>query len=122
MRGKAMDIGEKLKKVRKIRKYRLKDLAEKTNLSISYLSDIENGRSTPPLQTLQILCETLDIPMYELFREIEPMLVKETARNQELYALLEDFNEWDEGDKNELLSYLRAKRSARKETPDKAEK
>lgn len=122
MRGKAMDIGEKLKKVRKIRKYRLKDLAEKTNLSISYLSDIENGRSTPPLQTLQILCETLDIPMYELFREIEPMLVKETARNQELYALLEDFNDWDEGDKNELLSYLRAKRSARKETPDKAEK
>lgn len=117
-----MDIGEKLKKVRKIRKYRLKDLAEKTNLSISYLSDIENGRSTPPLQTLQILCETLDIPMYELFREIEPMLVKETALNQELYALLEDFNEWDEGDKNELLSYLRAKRSARKENPDKAVK
>lgn len=117
-----MEIGEKLKKIRKSKKYRLKDLAERTNLSISYLSDIENNRSTPPLQTLQILCETLEIPIYELFREIEPMLVKESPLHQELYSLLEDFNEWDEGDKNELLSYLRAKRSARKENPDKPEK
>lgn len=32
---------------------RLKDLAERTGLSVSYLSDLERGRTQPPLKTLE---------------------------------------------------------------------
>jgi len=52
---------------RKIREERLKrnlkqyQLANKANISNTYLSDIETGRTTPSLKTLKKIAKALDV-------------------------------------------------------------
>jgi len=108
-----MNIGEILRKARLKNKLRLKDVADRTNLSVSYISDIEHGKSTPPVDTLQSLCNALDVSIYSFFHEDEPMLMMEKNISEELYELIRDFEEWDVRDKEELLSYLRVKKTSR---------
>lgn len=111
-----MKIGDKIRKARKSKNYVLKDVSKLTNISVSYLSDIENDRSNPPLDTLEILCKVLDIPLYDFFPTDHAMLVKEDDPDTlELHSLLQDFRNWDRRDKDELISYLKAKRLTREE-------
>jgi transcriptional regulator with XRE-family HTH domain len=44
----------------------LKDLADKTDLSVPYLSDIERGNVNPTLQTLTTLADALDLTLADL--------------------------------------------------------
>jgi transcriptional regulator with XRE-family HTH domain len=44
----------------------LKDLADKTDLSVPYLSDIERGNVNPTLQTLTTLADALDLTLGDL--------------------------------------------------------
>lgn len=56
------EFGEYLKQVRKKAGLTLADLGAKTNLSHSYLSQIETGKKGPPsFEVLHTLAETLDI-------------------------------------------------------------
>ena len=111
-----MKIGEKIREARKSKNYVLKDVSRITKFSMSYLSDIENDRSTPPIATLEILCKALDISLYDVFpREDEMHLNENDPDTVELHLLTRNFKDWDKRDKDELLSYLRAKNSARKE-------
>src|SRR5258708_6879690 len=52
--------------LRKSRNYTLKDLAVLTGLSISFLSDLERGRSNPSVQTLQLLAKTYSVTLNTL--------------------------------------------------------
>jgi len=111
-----MKIGDKIRKARKSKGYILKDVSKLTNISVSYLSDIENDRSNPPLDTLEILCKVLDIPLYDFFPTDPAMLVQENDPDTlELHSLIQDFKDWDRRDRDELISYLRAKKHSREE-------
>lgn len=58
-------IGEKMKALRKERKLTLKDIAEKTSLSISFLSQIERMKSSMTLESLKKISEVLQVnPSY----------------------------------------------------------
>ena len=46
-------IGEKMKSLRKERKLTLKSLAEQTGVSISFLSQVERGKSSVTLESLK---------------------------------------------------------------------
>lgn len=46
---------------RKNRNYTLKQVAQLTGLSVSYISDIEQGRAEPTVKTLKLLAEALGI-------------------------------------------------------------
>ena len=50
-----MNLGKKLKHFRKCNGLSLKELSTLTNLSISFLSDIEHDRSNPSISNLKIL-------------------------------------------------------------------
>ena len=50
-------LGNDLKQYRKRKKLTLNVLSESTGLSISYISDIENGRTNPSLKTCQRFCD-----------------------------------------------------------------
>lgn len=54
-----MNVGKKIKSIRNIRGLTLKDLAEKTGLSISFISDIENGRRNPSPENLENIADAL---------------------------------------------------------------
>jgi len=63
-------LGSRLRALRKERELTLKQLANKTSLSVSLISQIELGRSTASLSTLRRLSAALDTALSELFRGI----------------------------------------------------
>src|SRR5665254_21456 len=66
-----MKIGEKLKFLRNEKDYTLKQLAQITGISISFISDIENGRRKPGLGNLEKLAVGLSVSASELIAEAD---------------------------------------------------
>jgi transcriptional regulator with XRE-family HTH domain len=66
-----MTLHERLKEMRRGRALTLKGLATRTGLSVSYLSDLERGRTMPPLPTLQALAAGLDITVLDLLTGVD---------------------------------------------------
>lgn len=64
-------IGEKLKIARELWGMTLKDTKELTGLSISYISDIERGRTKPSLKTLKKLSQCYRLRMTEVLEGTE---------------------------------------------------
>ena len=54
-------VGTILKTLRKERKLTLKDLAEQTNVSISFLSQVEHGKSSVTLESLKKIADALKV-------------------------------------------------------------
>lgn len=61
-----MKIGQRLKSLRVERNLTLKELAKNTKLSISFISDIENGRRNPSLDNLNKLAQGLGVSIDSL--------------------------------------------------------
>ena len=59
-------VGARLRHARLLNRLRLKDVAERANLSESMLSKIENDRAVPSLTTLHRLCKTLNLSVSAL--------------------------------------------------------
>jgi transcriptional regulator with XRE-family HTH domain len=61
-------LGRNIKFLRFRRQFSQADLAEKADISITYLSNIERGLKFPKADTLSQLAEGLDVEVYELFK------------------------------------------------------
>lgn len=107
-----MKIGNKLKQLRKSQSLSLKNLSELTGISVSFLSDIENERSNPSVDSLITIAEKLGIPVTCFFDEDFSSSLRQ-AELSPVLSLLEDFSSWSKSDKEELLHYLRAKQIIR---------
>jgi len=62
-------VGEKIKQVREDKALRLEDVAKRTGLAPSVLSQIENHMVSPPLGTLIRLAKALEVPVGLFFAE-----------------------------------------------------
>jgi len=60
-------IGHQIRRARKLRNMRLKDVSEATGLSISLISKIEHNKVDPSLSTLHRLAKALDTSVSALF-------------------------------------------------------
>ena len=56
-------IGGKIKLIRKSYNITLKELSNRTGLSVSFLSNIERSTASPTLEHLQLLCNALEVDM-----------------------------------------------------------
>ena len=65
--GAAGGIGNKLRLRRKVRGLSLREIAERSGLSIGLVSQIERGLTTPSLRSLKQICAALDMPIRWLF-------------------------------------------------------
>lgn len=61
------NIGTRIRNLRKSKGIQGKDFAEEAFISATYLSDIENGRTLPALDTLFDICNALDVPLSDFF-------------------------------------------------------
>lgn len=61
-------LGANLKRYRNYRKFSQAELAEKLDISIPFLSDVENGRKWISPNTLVKFASALNIEPYELFK------------------------------------------------------
>lgn len=66
-----MKLSDRLRELRTTRELTLKELAERTNLSVSFLSDIERGRTTPTLNTLESLAQGFGISVLDLLSGVD---------------------------------------------------
>lgn len=55
-----MSVGKRIKKVRLEKDLTLRELSKKVDISISFLSDIENERSNPSLERLKDIAKALN--------------------------------------------------------------
>lgn len=65
-----MQLGAKLRELRKVRRLTLAEVSERTQLSVSFLSDVERNRTRPSLETLEKLAQFYQITVNELLDEV----------------------------------------------------
>jgi transcriptional regulator with XRE-family HTH domain len=76
-------FGSNLRKFRSRREWSQLELAEKANISMNFLSEIERGNKWPSAETLQNLADSLGVEVYELFKlkdETSPSIEKQMER------------------------------------------
>ena len=66
-----VSVGREIRAIRQSQKITVADLSSRTGLSIGMLSKIENGHTSPSLNTLQNLAIALRMPLTSFFRRFE---------------------------------------------------
>lgn len=64
-----MVIGNRLRSLREQKKLSQGDIQKRTGLLRCYISRVENGFTTPSVETLEKMSQALGIPLYQLFYE-----------------------------------------------------
>lgn len=64
-----MKLGQRVRARRDALSLTLHEVARHAGISASYLSDIERGRRVPPVETLQRIAITLDVPVSSLDKD-----------------------------------------------------
>ena len=62
-----MNVGKVIKDIREAKKYKQKEVSASCNISVTYLSQIENNKREPTLSTLQIISKFLGTPLPIIF-------------------------------------------------------
>lgn len=75
-------IGERIRARRRKLRMSLDELAERTGLSKSFLSQIERAISSPSIESLELIAEALELPMFLFFIEDDAEKVV-TRRNEQ---------------------------------------
>ena len=81
------EISAKIHNLRKEKDLTLKDLSMKTDLSVSFLSQVENGYSSLAITSLKKIAEALNVPMSYFFKppETHNFLVK--AQEEKVFKI-----------------------------------
>ncbi|MFC3039814.1 helix-turn-helix domain-containing protein [Virgibacillus xinjiangensis] len=74
-------LGANIKQLRKRKKLTLKQISQQTGLSISFLSQLENGKSSATLESLKKISDTLGVNPSHFFDEPEKDPEEAIARN-----------------------------------------
>jgi transcriptional regulator with XRE-family HTH domain len=64
-------LGEKIRQLRKKRKWRQIDLAEEAGIHENYVSDIETGQKEICLRTLQLIATAFEMKTADLLKGID---------------------------------------------------
>ena len=66
-----MSLGATLRRIRKNQRLTLTKVSEQTNLSVSFLSDIERGKANPSMESIEKLSDVYCVDVDVLVRELE---------------------------------------------------
>lgn len=66
-----MQIGDRLRKLRREKKLTTTQLSKQSGVTQSTISEIENNNRSPQLDTLEKICQALEISMTELLYEAQ---------------------------------------------------
>lgn len=97
-----MSIGERIKSLRKQNKLTQVELAKKSNISRSYLADIENDRYNPSLETLKALSNSLNVNLSDIVSDNNESNISLNQRdkksiNNDLKELIDEFRSGTDG-------------------------
>lgn len=80
----------KIREYRKKRKLTIKELAELSGMSISYISQIERGEIDPSLSSLRKIAGAFHVPLYMLLDDVEVMGNLTLRKEQQIITYSED--------------------------------
>ena len=78
-----IEQGSIIRRMRKVQRMTIGELAERAELSISFISQLERGLTNPSISSLRRIALVLNLPLSSFFEEIHrdngPMLEKPNA-------------------------------------------
>lgn len=81
-----LEIGARIRKYRTEQGFSLRTLAEKVNITPSMLSQIENDQANPSINTLKLISNALNVPLYQFFTASntnpEDIIVRKSQRKK----------------------------------------
>lgn len=87
-------FGERLKKIRKSKRFSQEELAERAGINRSYLSQVENGHSSPTMEVVDKLAGALEVNIWKLLSSMEEKHYTYDSDDVfEMYPGLKDFLE-----------------------------
>ena len=78
-------IGTRIREFRKARGLTQEAVAERAEITVVYLSKIENGHVRPTLDLLSQICDTVGLDLGELFHSVSPNAA--TYQNEKVVQL-----------------------------------
>ncbi|MFZ5688628.1 MAG: helix-turn-helix domain-containing protein [Bacillota bacterium] len=66
-----MDIGKRIREIRKANGQKLLNISQQTGLSQPYISEIERGVKAPSVDTLEKICTALGVTLAEFFADTQ---------------------------------------------------
>jgi Uncharacterized conserved protein, contains double-stranded beta-helix domain len=88
------EIAEKIATLRKQKGYTLKELSDRAGLSISFLSQIENGSSSLAITSLKKIADALGVPIIFFFASNENHTFHVTAAEQKEFQIAGTGNQY----------------------------
>ena len=91
-----VDVGERIRKVRKLAGLTQRELAERIHMSQSYIADMERSRHNPSLSALKLIADALQVDVAEFVGN--GVTIQETGMTSDeidllmTYRLLSDDN------------------------------
>jgi transcriptional regulator with XRE-family HTH domain len=76
-----VDVGERLREIRRQRRATLRTVADRSGLSESFLSQVERGRSNASIGSLRRIAEALGVTVADLFEPSGPPSPRVLRRN-----------------------------------------
>src|SRR5699024_2962553 len=87
-------ISNKIKRLRLEKKMTLKDLSEKTELSVSFLSQIERGSSSLAITSLKKIADAFNVKMSYFFEEVDNHSYTSKLAEQQAYKIEGSYAEY----------------------------
>ncbi|MCU5745648.1 XRE family transcriptional regulator [Staphylococcus sp. SQ8-PEA] len=123
-----MNLGQKLKDLRKVKNLTQEELAERTDLTKGYISQIESSHASPSLDKFLIILEVLGTEPSDFFKQEAEMKVLYPKEQQITYDEYDDgyllnwlVNQSNEFEMEPLLITLRAYASYKQFAPSDSE-
>ncbi len=69
-------FGERVRLLRKEKRWTLEELADRAGLHVTYLSGLERGRRNPTLNVIAQLARALEVTLSTLFKEMRPEQIR----------------------------------------------
>lgn len=103
-----MKMSEKIKLLRKQRKWSQGDLADKLEVHITHISRIETGRYPPSLKLLKRMAELFEVTTDYLLYEDVDSVGQIDLENKTLYEKMKLIEKLDESDRSIILGVIDA--------------
>ena len=108
-----MQIGAKLRELRKAKNLSQGDIQKRTGLFRCYTSRVEHGHTVPTVETLEKYAHALEIPLYRLFTDEDSVEVPKLRQPKD------DSSSWGNRGKERDAFQTLAKALARMDEQDK---
>ncbi len=99
-----------LSALRAERGWTLRELAERSGLSVAYVSELEHARKVPTLEVLEQLAKAYDLSLAAFLRMLAEHLEPEPSGGDERCTDASDLDEEERAEIERFIAYLRWRR------------